>query len=288
MATISSRTFSDVFSFFQDVFVESTPDLPSQRLKGDAIDVVAGYSDPKDGSGYLETRDGCWDLARLAELMTRVWQAGLGLNPNAPTRLNQFQQAAGTASLAFAVPSAFSAINQVRHNLSDLKAAVQSSDDTRSVKIARAVKKSFFNLAWFTNDCCQVTVFLTRIRALDLSDARLKGVDVLANGTGVILDGTELIGEYYKLSKYTSLEKKASPAYKVHLGYTKTLSWIVIAKDIAGIAGSFLALTGLLARDTFEKIPFAATAALTCSVLWLSLKITAHFYQKLAVDVRHR
>lgn len=137
------------------------------------------------------------------------------------------------------------------------------------------------------NDTSQATLFLEKVKLLPIEARQLKVVDGIFNATSGIIDGIEAIGEYFKLKFYHSAESQPrTDGEKIKLNQKKNLSWIVIAKDVASVAGAALALTAIIFAASFTAANMAliATGGLVCSSIWLGMKLTSIFYAKMVVD----
>jgi hypothetical protein len=203
------------------------------------------------------------------------------------TLLNRVSEVVNTAGIGLSIPAIFTDCNNLRHSIANLFTVqdLPYSDPLRSRKITQAVKQGFLDGMALTNDTTQAALFAERVQLLPLEPNQLRTVDGVYNGTSVILDGAELVGEYYKLKSYHSPETQPrNEAEIAKLEEKKTLSWMIIVKDIASIGGSAIALVGILFGVATASIPILVTGGLLLSTTWLTMKLFSYFYNKIVVE----
>jgi hypothetical protein len=261
---------------FHDLF---TP-LPETRpMTKDYLDHVADYADSAEGA---------WDVFRIIDHTLSYIKMIPSLTPNWLSVIGKVKDIANTAGIGLSIPKIIADTNTLRRSLSNLFTVqdLPYSDPLRARKIAQAFKKSFLNTIDLTGTISQAALFVNNAKIYIFEAVHLGIIDGVNNGISVISGGAEIITEYFKLQQYHSPEAQArNPEESVKLEQKKSLSWMIIAKDIASVGGSAIALVGIAFGITIQSIPMIAGAVLILSTVWLTMKLASYFYNKIVVEV---
>lgn len=272
MASVPNATSN---GFFQDLFVSSPTDAQNNR---DHLDHIAAY---------VDTTQGAWDLFRVFENAVTWCQKLLSTTQTTSAVLDRVSGVVNTAGIGLSIPAIITDCNNLRRSLANV-VAVQDlpySDSERSKKITQAYKRGFLDTMSFINDTSQAALFTQRVNVISFEPGQLSVIDGVNNATSAILDGVELVGECFKLQHYNSPEAQTrNPADASKLEEKKTLSYIIIAKDVASIGVAAIALVGILFGVAIQSIALVATVGLFLSSVWLTMKIASNFYNKLVVE----
>ncbi len=265
MASSSSTVSS---GFFHNLFTP-LPVSDAEERK-DHLDHIAAYAD---------TAGGAWDAFRGLEYITSWFQKIPSLANSAP--LGKVCEVVNTAGIGLSIPAIISDCNNLRNSASNIKDTrnLPYSDPLRTRKITQAVKKVFLDLMSLVNDTSQAALFAERVKIAVINARNLRITDGIYNATSALLDSFECIGECFKLKHYYS-----PAAERSKLREKKNLSWMIIVKDVASIGGSALALVAIVFGTATLNIAVVATAGLACSTVWLTMKLTSHFYNKIVVE----
>lgn len=269
MSASSSATSPS--SFFYDLFSPQEPSIPENR---DILD---------HASAYLETSQGTWDLFRGLEYFL-CWGQKLASDSGA-LLLGRISEVVNTTGIGLSIPAIFTDCNNLRRSFSHLTAAqdLPYSDPLRAQKVTQAAKKSTLDALGLTNDVSQAALFAAKVELLSLEAAQANVLDGIYNGTSAILDGAELISEYFKLQMYhLPASQPPSEAAAAKLEEKKTLAWMIIAKDVASIACAVIAGSKILFGVVIT--PVIATLGMTLTTVWFGMKIGSHFYKQIVVD----
>lgn len=246
----------------------------------DALDHVAGY---------IDTSTGSWDLFRVVELVLSYFKAFSSSATAAGTALvDRISGVINTAGIGLSIPSIITDGNTFRRSVVDFFQTqdLPYSDQLRARKISQAAKKSFLDGMTFTNTLSQASLFLDKVDILKFAPQDLKVIDGIYNVTSVITDGAELVEEGFKLKQYeTPQAQPRTDLERRQLDEKKQLSWMKIAKDVASVALSAIAIGAVIFGIATEAGVISAVI-LVLSTGWLTMKITCYFYNKIVVE-RH-
>ncbi len=270
MSSVSSpRIFHDLFT--------PLPDAQTAPQK-DYLDHVADYADSSSGA---------WDVFRFIENGLAYVKFLPTLPENYLEALKKVKDVASAAGMGLCIPKIISDCNNLRRSFSNLLATqdLPYSDPLRTRIIAHAVKKTFTDSVDLTNDVSLAALFIDNAKVFIFEASHLRIFDGVYNLTSVISDGVELITECFKLNNYQSPEMHPrNQAEATKLSERKTLSWMVIAKDVSSIAGSVIALVGIVFGIATQSLAIVSIAALVLGTVWLTTKLAAYFYNKIIVE----
>lgn len=274
MTSISSTTSS---GFFYDLF--SIGPASHAATEPDVLDHVAAYADTAQGSG---------DLFRIFETaIDWIQKIPLSASPGVEQLLRRIKDTASMSGIALCIPAIITDCNHLRRSFSHF-ITVQDlpySDPLRTRKIMQAAKKGFLDVMNLTNNSTQAVLFADRVNLVIFEANQLRVIDGLYNITSIIMDGAELVGEFFKLKFYHSPEAiPRNPAEMQKLQEKKNLSWMVIAKDTASMGTAGIALIGITSGIAMQSIATVATASLILNTSWLTMKIFSYFYKKIVVE----
>jgi hypothetical protein len=263
MATTTPSLYETLHYYFAPF--PGNPSLQAQEK--DALDHVADYVNPT----------GAWDVFR-------VFNHALSYLNFIPSIARQHSELVArvitvvdTAGISLSVPQIIFDGNTLRRSISNLITVKGPSSNDREV--AQAAKKSFLDAMNLTNALAQAALVIDQTKIVALKTVRLVALNSVLQATTLITDGAELVGEYYKLEHYRS--PQADPH---RLEEKKTLAWIVIAKDVASVALSSIALAAIAIGIDMQAAPLIAGAVLVLSTVWLAMKLASHFYNKIVVE----
>ncbi len=265
-----------VSNAIQDLFTP-IPENPVSRTK-DPLDHVADY---------VDTSTGAWDIFRVIEHSLAYIKRLPSLDAGAMELVEKVKGVAGSMGIGLSIPKIITDFNTLRRGLTNLFATqdLPYSDPLRTRKIAQAAKTTFINSIDLTNTLVQGAQFVDAAKVYLFDAVQLKWLDGANNLTSAISDGSELITECFKIHNYNSPEvQPRNPAEAAKLAEKKTLSWMIVAKDVASIAGSVLALVGIVFGVATQSIAIVAISALALSTVWLTMKLATYFYNKIVVE----
>jgi hypothetical protein len=260
----------------QDLFTP-IPENPVSRTK-DHLDHVADY---------VDTSTGAWDIFRVIEHSLAYVKRLPSLDSGVMDLVEKVKGVAGSMGIGLSIPKIISDFNTLRRGLTNLFATqdLPYSDPLRTRKIAQVAKTSFINSIDFTNTLVQAAQFVDAAKVYLFDAVQLKWLDGANNLTSAISDGSELITECFKIHNYNSPEvQPRNPAEAAKLAEKRTLSWMIVAKDVASIAGSALALLGIVFGVATQSIAIVSISALALSTVWLTMKLATYFYNKIVVE----
>ncbi len=270
MSTVSNS------GIIRDLFTP-LPETSVSRLK-DPLDHVADY---------VDTSTGAWDIFRVIENSLAYVKRLPSLAPNALELVEKVKEVAGTMGIGLSIPKIISDFNTFRLGFTNLLATqdLPYSDPLRTRKIAQAAKTTFINSIDFTNTLVQAAQFVDGAKVYLFDAVQLRWLDGANNLTTAISDGSELITECFKLHNYNSPEvQPRNPAEAAKLAEKKTLSWMVVAKDVASVAGAAIALVGIVFGVATQSIAILSISILALSTVWLTMKLATYFYNKIVVE----
>jgi hypothetical protein len=257
-------------SSIHDLFVP----LPEEPvLEKDHADHIAEYAD---------TAKGAWDLFRVADCTLSHAKKVPSLAKRLP-QLEKVQDVASSAGLGLSIPKTISDANNLRRSISSFKAArdLPDRDPLKTRKVAQAAKKSFLDTAELAGTLSQVGTFINNVKIRDFNPLQLKVLDGINNGSTLITDGAELITECCKLKDYRQTRTSNDVE---RLQEHKRLSWILIAKNVASVAGSIIAIGAIAFGVALQSIPLVLGAVLVLNTVWLTMKLAGHFYKKIVIE----
>jgi len=259
--------------FFHSLFTPLPPQVISAECSKDLFDHVAEYTD---------TTVGAWDLFRVGDHLFAAIEAS---SPSFPTA-GKVKEVFNTAGIGLSIPRLFFDVNSVRHSARAVCAVrnLPLSDPLRSAKIAQAAKKNFLDATALTNTVSQAALFCENAKIVAWGAANLRLLGGVFNGTDAVCDAVELVGERCKIAHYNWLEVQShDPAVVVatKLAEKRTLSWIIIAKNVASIALATFSILFIVSGIALVS----SVAMLALSACWLTMKLTAHFYNKIIIEV---
>lgn len=265
-----------VSNSIQDLFTP-LPENPVPRTK-DTLDHVADY---------VDTSTGAWDIFRVIEHSLAYVKRLPSLDSSVLELVEKVKGVAGTMGIGLSIPKVLSDFNTFRRGFTNLLATqdLPYSDPLRTRKISQAAKTTFINSIDLTNTLVQAAQFIDGAKVYLFDAVQLRWLDGANNLTSAISDGSELITECFKLHNYNSPEvQPRNPAEAAKLAEKKTLSWIIIAKDVASVGGSAIALVGIVFGIATQSIAIISVSVLALSTVWLTMKLAAYFYNKIVVE----
>ncbi len=251
----------------------STQEAPPK----DAFDHVADYAD---------TAQGAWDIFRFGNHVASFLEIHFPPTHHLNALVGKVKEVFNTAGIALSIPQIFSDLNNIRRSITNFFSVqdLPYSDPHRTSKIAQAAKKGFLDMTVLTNSVTQAALFLDNAKVFLFETLHLKVIDGVYNLTSAVLDGAELVGEYFKLKHYHSPEAQPRNTLEASkLEEKKRLSWMNIAKDVASIALATITLSGIVFGITASAMATFSTAILCLSAFWLTMKLTSYFYNKAVV-----
>jgi hypothetical protein len=264
------------FGIFQDLFAP----LPETQLarEKDPIDRISDYADSSEGT---------WDVFRVIDLALSY----VKFLPSVPAKtlelVEKVKSVASMAGMGLSIPRIIVNCNTLRHSIADLLGVqdLPYNDPFRTRKIAHAIKKFFVDSVDLTSTVAQAALFVDSAKVFIFEASHLRIIDGVYNVTSAISDGVELITECFKLSHYHSSEAQPRNQEEVNkLEERKRLSWMVIVKDIASVAGAGIALVGIVFGIAAQSIFVVSGAVLALSTIWLTMKLATYFYNKIIVE----
>ncbi len=268
---------SNSLGIFHDLFTP-IPEAQATTREKDHIDYVADYADSAAGA---------WDVFRVINNALSYVKMIPSLAPNWLSIVGKIKDVASTAGIGLSIPKIIVDTNILRRSLSNLFAVqdLPYSDPLRTRKITQAFKKSFLDTVDLTWTVSQVALFVDNAKVYVFEAANLRIIDGVNNVASVISDSAELVTEYFKLQQYHSPESQPRNSEEsAKLEQKKRLSWMVIAKDIASVGGSVIALVGIVFGIAMQSVPIIAGAVLVLSTVWLTMKLASYFYNKIVVE----
>lgn len=265
--------------FFTDLFTPISPESTEEKKeKKDVLDRVAEYTD---------TASGARDVFRIGNYIFSVIELTLSpLNKFAGT-VGKIKEVFNAAGIGLSMPQIFSDINSLRGSISDFfrMQNLPYNDSLRERKVAQAAKKSFLDTMNLTGTVTQIILFADNAKIFIFEAVHLRIVDGIFNITGAIVDGAELVGECFKLKQYHSLDvhtQREGEATK--LQEKKTLSWLLIAKNVASVALAAISLGVIVSGVAAGNVLAFPVVVLGLSGFWLTMKLATYFYNKVIVE----
>jgi hypothetical protein len=270
---------SSLLGIFQELFTP-LPESQATTCTKDHVDHVADYADSAAGA---------WDVFRVIDNTLSYIKMLPSLAPHWLSVIEKVKNVASTAGIGLSIPKIIVDTNTLRRSLTHLFKVqdLPYSDSLRTRKIAQAFKKSFLDTLDLTWTVSQAALFVDNAKIYVFEAANLRIIDGVNNAASVISDSADLISEYFKLQQYYSPEAQAhlrNSEESVKLEQKKRLSWINVAKDVASIGGSAIALVGIVFGIVVQSIPIITGAALVLSTIWLTMKLVSYFYNKIVVE----
>ncbi len=266
-------------NFFSNLFTPISPEAIEQKKeKKDALDHIANYAD---------TASGAWDLFRVGNYIFSVIEHALSPLHKFAGTVGKTKEVFNAAGIGLSIPQIFSDVNSLRSSISDFFGTqkLPNSDPLRERKVAQAAKKSFLDTMNLTSTVAQILLFIDNAKIFLFEAVHLRIVDGIFNITCAISDGAELIGECFKLKQYRSLDLPAQRVGEVtKLQEKKTLSWLLIAKNVASLALAAISLGAIISGVAVGNFFALPVVVLGISGLWLTLKLASHFYNKVVVE----
>jgi len=266
--------------FFHDLF--SPLPVPREEKRKDPLDHVAKYTG---------TTDGAWDVFRVGNHFFSILESCVSpVHPFADL-FGRMKRVFDSAGVALSIPQLISNVNSLRRSVINffISQDLPYSDALRNRKIAQAAKAGFVDSINLTNTVAQIALFLDSAKVFLFDAVYLQIIDGVYTITGAVSDGMELVGEYFKLKQYQSLDSQPrNQTEAAKLEEKKTLAWINIAKDVASLAVAAIAIAPLIA--SLLGVSFVATTYITSTVVlgistfWLTAKISGYFYNKVIVE----
>lgn len=263
--------------FFHDMFAP----LPETESDGqnDIFDHV---------SDYTKTAEGAWDLFRVGNHVFSVIEMYLNPAHHLRNLVGRIKDVFNTVGIGLSIPQVVSNLNALRRSICNLFTVqdLPYSDPLRAGRVAQAAKKSFIDSVRLTNALSQIPIFLENAKVFVFDALHLRLADGIFNLTSVIEDGFELVGEYFRLKQFHSPESQPrNPSEATKLEEKKTLSWITIAKNVSSIALSAIGIGALASGAIASGVAAFPASVLALSAFWLTAKLTAHFYNRVVVEV---
>jgi hypothetical protein len=259
-----------------DLFTPLPPTSSEQRK--DPLDYIADYTD---------TASGAWDVFRIGEHIFTALQLYLPPAHEYADLVGKVKGVFSAAGVGLSIPQFFSDANTLRRSFINLFTVqdLPYTDALRDRKIAQARKKSFLDTMNLTFTVTQIALFIDSAKIFVFDTMHLRIIDGINNATSFITDGAELVGEYFKLQYYLSPEAKPrNAAEAAKLEEKKILSWMTIAKDVASVALATIAIGAIVFGIATSSIAYATVVLLGISAFWLTMKLTAYFYNKIVVE----
>jgi hypothetical protein len=232
---------------------------------------------------YVSSTSGAWDLFRAIDYTVSPLKFATSLSQEKRDYVHKVSSVMGASGIALSVPTAISDVISLKNSITDITKAkdTPNSDPERSKKVAQAYKRSVINGVDLGYTLCQTSSFLNDAQLVQLGN-NLPIVRGVQQVTSLISDTNEIVEEAYKLHEYSKTDVR-SEREKSLLEAKKNLSWLKIAKDIPCLAMSALALVGIF-FTSIAALPIVSVIFLTLSVIWLSLKTSSYFYDKIVVE----
>lgn len=264
-------------NFLDNLFAPIPGNHPPVQRGKDYIDHIADYSD---------TSSGAWDFFRIVSQIFSYVKLMPSLSHGGRDLIGRVNNVIDTAGVGLSLPQLVSDANTLRHSFSQFISARQLpvEDPWRDRKVAQAAKKSFLDSMNLTNTFTQAAMFIDQVNIFKFNNLHLNLLNGIYNITSIISDGAEGIGEAFKLNHYFSpLAEPRNETERAHLDEKKCLSWMTIAKDVASVAGSSLAMVALVFGLATEGITFIALGILVTGTVWLTMKLVCYFYDKIVI-----
>lgn len=240
-------------------------------------------------AGYVDT-NGSWDFFRIINQGLDYLKHIPSLSQAGKDLIGRVGMVVDTAGIGLSIPQIIPDFNALRHSVKKLIAAqdLPYNDPLRERKITQAAKRTFLDGMNAANNLSQAALFLDKVKIFLFETRHLHILDGIYNITSGILDTAELIGECFKLNHYSSIEgQPRTEIEKTQLSEKKCLSWMTVIKDVASIALACLALIGIIFGIVTQGIMFITVTGLVLSTVWLSLKITTYFFEKIVIGAHH-
>ncbi len=263
-------------SFLDDLFAPIPGSPPAPKGK-DFTDHVANYSD---------TSSGAWDFFRIVSQIFSFVKLIPHLSHGERELVGGASNVIDTVGAGLSLPQLISDGNTLRNSVSQWISTqkLPMEDPWRSRKVAQAAKKSFLDSMNFTNTVSQAAMFFDQVNIFKFSNLHFNILNGIYNVTSIITDGAEGIGEGFKLNHYYSpLTEPRNEAERKQLDEKKCLSWMTVAKDVVSVGGSALAVVAIIFGLATEGITFIALGILVTGTVWLGLKLTCYFYEKIVI-----
>lgn len=254
--------------------------LPASE-ESDHRDVVDHVSD------YMSTTQGAWDFFRLAWHVVEFAKKVPAIVGKWSGLLDGAGAVANNAGIALSLPSLISDGNSLHRSLTAAWKIhhLNYSDPQRGQKIAQAYKKAVLDSLAFTNTTAQAALFLDSSKVFPLKPHHFPITDGIYNGTSLILDGSDLVSHCYQLKTlYKEPIDPNNATVKKHTEEKKTFSWMRVVQNTASIGASVIAMTGILFTVGIEAAAVLATVSLALGAVWLTLKISSYFYEKIVLN----
>lgn len=234
---------------------------------------------------YASTSFGSWDVFRIGNHIFSALGLYLSANHSLIPLVEKAKNVFNTAGIALSIPQLFSDCNNLRKSIGKLLDVqhLADGDPLKNRKMTQAAKKTFLDSVTLTNTLAQIGLFIENVKLFIFEPMDLCLTDGVYNTTSVIGDGAELFGEYYKIQQFNTAEAQARTVEEAtKLQEKTTLAWMTIAKDVASLALGFFTLGTLAFGIVVTGIMPAVL--LGVSAFWLTMKLTAYFYNKVVVE----
>jgi len=260
-------------TFFEKLFGPQENEEKKERK--DFGDHIAKWVDSTDGAkSFFKVFDHALDYAKLLP----------NLSEGAQSFIEKTHKITDFTGSALSFPVLISDANNLRHSIASWWRASElpDADKSRSEKIVRSAKKSFLDSCTLTNTASQVITFLSESNFIQQSASAARAVDWVYNVTSLVTDGAELAEEAYKVHRNQGRMGAAKTEKEQKVLQEKiNLSWLTIVKDVASVALSIIGIIALVFGALTQGVVIIAPIVLGLSTIWLAMKISAYFYERI-------
>jgi len=233
---------------------------------------------------WVDCTDGAWSFFKVFDHALDYVKLLPNLSEGAQSFVEKVRRITDLSGSALSFPALISDANDLRHSIVSLGKAYElpEADKNRSEKIVRAAKKSFLDGCTLTNTTSQIITFLRESNFIQQSAAAARAVDWVYNVTSLVTDGAELAEEAYKVQRNQGQLGTAKTEKEQNVLQEKiNLSWLTIVKDVASVALSIIGIIALVFGALTQGVVIIAPIVLGLSTIWLAMKISAYFYERI-------
>lgn len=230
---------------------------------------------------HFTTLNGAWDVFRIVEYVLSFLKHISLCTPGK----EGFAYAASVmnkAGIALSVPRLIGDVHGFKNSVDHIRNMSENPQAAHhSQMIAQAYKGGVVNAMNIVNDTAQAVQFLHKVGIAPLGKylCVAEGFD---NASSLINDTIELVSRVFHLHRSYTEDAPASEDAARELQENINLSWLIVAKDVPSIVGCVIAVATLFFASL--QTPIVAMISLGLSTMWLTMKLTSTFYEKIFIE----
>jgi hypothetical protein len=256
----------------------------NQRVGQDRVSPSKSYLDHV--ADYFSTATGLNDAVKVINYSLQWFTNFVPVTEGQANSIGSIRNAIDITGTVLSLPDLFTSFAKTVKAVASLQAAQALPEDApeRRDQMHKAIKDTILNGISWVNALTDSAGNLHGIQVIDLGKAA-PFVSGLFHLTQFVSDGNELVSEVLNVQE--NLEKMAltvSEEKKAVISQNNNLSLINIAKCVASIAVTILSVGTLCFAGVISGISIVPISILFFSSIWLAMKISSYFYEKIVVE----